>query len=264
VFPGESSAGGNDAFVAKVTESGPAIPAVSEGGVVNNASYAPHPAAVAPGSIAAVFGTSLNDGSTIASSFLGADGKLTTTLGGASLTVNGIPAPMFYSTPYQLGIQIPTELAGETSAMVQVTANGQTSAPQTIFLDAFAPGIFTTTQQGIGRAAALHEDGFSPITGQNPARLGEVITLFATGLGATSPPLGTGEPASGQTTLVTPTVLIGGLPADVQFSGAAPGYVGLNQINVGIPANATTGPDVPIVLTIGGKQSNEVTLPVAP
>ncbi|HWP84547.1 MAG TPA: SBBP repeat-containing protein [Terriglobia bacterium] len=263
-FPEQAKAGVQNTFVARLQASGPPPPFLSEGGVVNNASYAPHPAPVSPGSIAAVFGTNLNDGSTVPSSFFGPDGKLATTLGGASVTVNGIPAPLFYSTPFQLGIQIPFELGGQSTAQVVVTTGGQSSAPRTVNLDTVAPGIFTTSQQGIGRAVALHQDGVSLISGQNPARLGEVITLFATGLGATSPPLGTGEASAGQPTLSSPTVFIGGLPVLAEFSGTAPGYAGLNQINVRIPANGATGPDVPVVLAVGGKQSNPVVLPIAP
>jgi uncharacterized protein (TIGR03437 family) len=239
-------------------------PQISEGGVVNNASYTLHPQPMAAGSIAAIFGTNLNDGSIIHSSELGQDGKLVTSLGGASVTVDGIPAPIFYSTPFQLGIQIPVELAGMFSATVRVTTEEGTSAPHTIFLDEFAPGIFTTSQQGIGRAAALHEDGESPITGVNPARLGEVVTFFATGLGGTIPPLETGEPSEGNQALLNATVFFDGIPALAEFTGTAPGFVGLNQINVRIPVNATSGPDVPIVLNAGGKVSNEVTLPIAP
>jgi uncharacterized protein (TIGR03437 family) len=239
-------------------------PQISIGGVVNNASYALSPAPLAPGSIAAIFGTNLNDGSTRSTSELGQDGKLVTTLAGASVTVNGIPAPLFYSTPFQLGIQIPVELAGVFSATVVVTTEEGTSAPQTISLDEFTPGIFAVGQQGFGRAAALHEDGVSPITGPNPARLGELVTFFATGLGGTVPPLDTGEPSEGNQALINATVFFDGIPALAEFTGTAPGFVGLNQINVRIPVSSTSGPDVPIVLSAGGKFSNEVTLPIAP
>jgi uncharacterized protein (TIGR03437 family) len=264
-FPTQMGIGSSDAFLVKLVPLPQSfLPAVSIGGVVNNASYTLHPQPMAAGSIAAIFGTNLNDGSIIHSSELGQDGKLVTSLGGASVTVDGIPAPIFYSTPFQLGIQIPVELAGMFSATVRVTTEEGTSAPHTIFLDEFAPGIFTTSQQGIGRAAALHEDGESPITGVNPARLGEVVTFFATGLGGTIPPLETGEPSEGNQALLNATVFFDGIPALAEFTGTAPGFVGLNQINVRIPVNATSGPDVPIVLNAGGKVSNEVTLPIAP
>ncbi|MBI2817594.1 MAG: hypothetical protein HYX72_11710 [Acidobacteria bacterium] len=262
IFPGESSAGGADAFLAKVY-SPPPPPAVSDGGAVNNASFAPSPSPIAPGSIAAVFGTNLNDGSTVLFSSFGSDGKLVTTLGGATAKINNIPAPIFYSTPGQLGIQIPTELAGQTAATLQVTVAGQESASRTIVLDALAPGIFTLTQDGKGAVAALHQDGVTAVTAQNPARPDEIVVIFATGLGAIVPPLATGAAATGNRTVSAATVTIDGIPAEVQFSGAAPGFVGLNQINVRIPPNSRSGTNIPVALSIGGKQSNPATIAVS-
>ena len=207
------------------------IPSVFDGGVVNNASFAPHPNPLAPGSIAAVFGNNLNDGSTVLFSSFGSDGKLVTVLGGTEVRINGIAAPMFYSTPGQVGVQIPMELAGATSAMMEVTVAGQTSEPRLIFLDSVSPGIFTLSQDGKGAGAILHEDGVTPVTAENPAQPGEVIVIFCAGLGELNPPLATGMPAGLHNTVAVPTVTIDGIPADVQFSGAAPGFVGLNQVN---------------------------------
>jgi uncharacterized protein (TIGR03437 family) len=87
-------------------------------GVVNNASFAVGSNAIAPGAIAAVFCANLNDGSSVLFSNFGSDGKLVNTLAGAQVTINGEPVPISYSTPAQLGIQIPTDLTGST-AMIQ-------------------------------------------------------------------------------------------------------------------------------------------------
>ena len=262
-LPGQESDGSTAGFVAKFNEF-LEPPAVFDGGVVNNASFAPSPAPVAPGSIAAVFGDNLNRGLVVLSSDFGPDGKLVTTLGGASATVNGIPAPMFYSTPGQLGIQIPFELAGQSTAEVRVIVGGAVSLSRTFFLDTYAPGIFTTSQDGRGTAVVLHQNGVTPVTTQAPARPGEVVVMFATGLGPLSPPLATGAGAAIHVTSTPATVLIDGIPAEVQFSGAAPGFAGLNQINVRIPGNGRTGSVIPLVLAIGGRQSNVVTIPIAP
>ena len=242
----------------------PARPVVSDGGVVNNASYLPSPAPVAPGSIAAVFGSNLNDGSTVLSSSFGPDGRLVTSLGGASVRINNIPAPIFYSTPGQLGVQIPFELSGQTTGTIEVTAGGQASTSRTILLDAAAPGIFTISQDGRGTAAALHEDGVTSVTAQSPARPGEVVVLYATGLGTVTPSLPTGARSAGNVTVSTARVTIGGTPGEVQFSGTAPGFVGLNQINVRIPPNTGSAPNIPVVLIMGSRQSNTVTIPVSP
>ncbi|MBI3696887.1 MAG: SBBP repeat-containing protein [Acidobacteria bacterium] len=257
--PNQTALGGNDAYVLKF----PNPPDVSPGGVVNNASFAPSPAPLAPGSIAAVFGSNLNDGSVVLASSFGPDRKLVTTLGGSSATINNVPAAMFYSTSGQLGVQIPFETAGQTSATIRVTVGGQTSVPRTFAIDALAPGIFTVTSDGRGTAAVLHQDGVTPVTAQNPVKPNEIVVFFATGLGVLSPPLGTGEPSVGNRT-ATPTVTIDGASAEILFSGAAPGFVGLNQINLRIPANTRTAGNIPVVLTVGGKQSNAVTIPVGP
>ena len=247
---------------AGITDSAP--PAVNDGGVLNNASYIAGPLPVAPGSIAAVFGTNLNDGSIVSSTSFGPDGKVVTTLGGASATINNLPAPMLYSTPGQIGVQIPIELAGQTSATILVTVAGQTSAPRTINLNAFGPGIFTLNQQGTEQAVALHQDNVTPVTAQNPAHPDEIVVFYGTGFGAVTPPLGTGEPSIGNLTAEATTVLIDSIPGDVIFSGAAPGFVGLNQFNVRIPPGTRVSPDIPVVFTIGVKLSNQVTIAVSP
>lgn len=253
-----------DSFLYKYSPPARGGPVISTGGIVNNASFAPSPQPVAPGSITAIFGTGLNDGSQVLSSAFGADAKLVTTLGGASVTVGNVPAPMFYSTSGQLGIQIPFEMAGQTSAAVQVTVAGQTSLPATINLSAVKPGLFTVSQDGRGTALCLHSDGVTPVTSDNPAHPGEVVILYGTGLGSLTTPLGTGQPSSGNLTASTPTIMIDGLPAQVMFSGLAPGFVGLNQINVLVPGLARTNAADPVVLSVNAVPANAVTLPIGP
>lgn len=255
--------------VRKVSLPHPA-PAVNVLGVVNNASFAVGSNPIAPGTIAAVFGTNLNDGSSVLFSSFGPDGKLVTTLAGAQVTINGSPVPIFYSTPTQLGIEIPTDLTG-ASAAIQVTANGQTSAPQNVLIAPFSPGLFSTNQSGRGQGAILIANtntlvapaGSIPGRDTRPAKPGEFITIFCTGLGAVIPALATGEPGANNTTATLPMVTIDGTPATVQFSGIAPGFVGLDQVNVQVPLGTRTAGDIPVVLTIGGQPSNAVTIAVS-
>ena len=245
-------------------------PSVNALGVVNNASFSPGSNPIAPGAIAAVFGSNMNDGSSVLFSTFGSDGKLVTTLGGAKVTINGTPVPIFYSTPAQLGIQIPTDLTGST-ASIQVTANGQTSAAQTINIGPLAPGLFSTNQSGHGQGAILIANTNTlaapkgSIAGRDtrPAKPGEFITIFCTGLGQVTPLLPTGLPAKNNTTVNAPSVTIDGAAAAVQFSGMAPGFVGLYQVNVQVPAGARSANDLPVVLTISGMQSNIVTIAVS-
>jgi uncharacterized protein (TIGR03437 family) len=261
-FPSSGPIVGGNAFVAKLAL--PAVPALPEGAVVNAASFAAHPAPLAPGSIAVVFGSSLNNGSTVLSSGLDSDGKLLKTLGGATVMVNNIPAPILNSTPGQLGIQIPFELAGQTTATIRVSVSGEASTTRTIFLDTAAPGIFTLSQDGKGPGVIFHEDGTSLVTSSNPARPGEVVVMYGTGLGLLTPALATGALSNGNATTLSATVALDGVAAEVEFSGAAPGFAGLNQVNFRVPLGTRSASDIPVVLRIGGKTSNTVTIAVAP
>jgi uncharacterized protein (TIGR03437 family) len=251
-----------DPFLYKYSPPALGGPVISDGAIVNNASFATSPAPVAPGSIAAIFGTGLNDGSQVLFSSFGPDGTLVKTLGGASVMVGDFPAPMFYSTSGQLGIQIPLELDGQTSADVQVTVHGQTSQVQTVNLTSVRPGLFTVSQDGRGTAVCLHTDGVTPVTADQPANPGEVVIFYGTGFGPVDPPLGTGAPSQGNQITSTATMTIDGLSAEIQFAGIAPGFVGLNQINVVVPGLARTNAADPVVLTINGVPANPVTVPV--
>jgi uncharacterized protein (TIGR03437 family) len=240
-----------------------ASPAVSDGATVNGATFALHPAPLAPGAIATIFGANLTTGSVALSTSFGLNGQLVTSLVGTEVRVNQVLAPMFFATPSQLAFQIPMEVAGDTMATVQVTAAGQSSIPRTIFLDAVSPGIFTVNQNGAGRGMFTHADGFL-VSEQHPARPGEAIVMYATGLGLLDPPLATGAPSLGNQTAIPATVIVDGVPADVLFSGSTPGFVGLNQVNFRIPPSTRSSATIPVVLSIGGKLSNSVTISVSP
>ncbi len=255
--------GDNDIFVLKVIPP----PVVPDRGVVNGASFATTAAALpppplAPGSIAVIFGSYLNDGSNSLTTNFGPDGKLITSLGGTQVRVNNVPAPIFYSTPGQVAIQIPFEVASQTTASLVVTVAGQSSAPRTISIAPTAPGFFTLNQAGSGAAVVLHTDGATPVTAANPARPNEVVIFYMTGLGVLSSPVETGAPAGGNPSTVSTNLNIGGIVAAVDYAGAAPGFVGLNQVNARIPANAQTGASVSVIFSIGGRSSNQVTIPI--
>jgi uncharacterized protein (TIGR03437 family) len=94
---------------------------------------------------------------------------------------------------------------------------------------------------------------------------GEFISIYCTGLGAVSDQPATGLAAKADplsVTTSTPTVTIGGIVAQVSFSGLAPGSVGLYQVNVQVPVGAPASDDVPVTLSIGGVTSNTVTIAV--
>jgi uncharacterized protein (TIGR03437 family) len=106
--------------------------------------------------------------------------------------------------------------------------------------------------------------GNTIVTSTNPAKRGDVLELFANGLGPVVNPQSSGDPASSTVlskTTTDCTVTIGGVSAKVDFCGMAPGYVGLYQINATVPSNAPTGSQ-PVVISVGGVSSPSANLPV--
>jgi uncharacterized protein (TIGR03437 family) len=191
---------------------------------------------------------------------------LPTRLGETSINFNGtLPAPLFYVSPQQANLQVPWELTGQKEASVSVTTGGGISAPVKVSLADAAPGLFSLRQSGNGQGVVL-DSRYQLVDAANPARPGDTVQIFATGLGPVSnrPASGVASPAAPvASTLATPTVNIGGAAAPVVFSGLTPGYVGLYQVNAQVPAEASVGNGSPLVLTIGGAASNLVSLAIA-
>jgi uncharacterized protein (TIGR03437 family) len=246
---------------------GGTTPQINAGGIVNNASYnlGSDGSSVAPGSIAAIFGSNLTDGSSClpptCNPAFGSNGKLHTAMAGAQVTIGATAVPIFYATPTQLGIQIPFELAGGP-AQVAVSVAGRSSTATTANVATVAPGIFTYTADGKGAGAITHVDG-SAVTTQSPAQPGELVILYATGLGPVMPAVPTGALPAGTSSSVSQVMLnIGGIGVIPDFAGLAGCCVGLNQINARVPAGVSRGNAVPVVLTIGGKSSNTATIAV--
>jgi uncharacterized protein (TIGR03437 family) len=235
------------------------IPAISAGGVLNAASYAPD-APVAPGSIAAVFG-SFPLGSSMSAPGVPLPpmlAKLAFKFG------DGFPVPLFFVSPSQVNVQVPWELTGQTQASLSAVIGGLASAGQIVKLAPFAPGIFSINGRGDGQGAIV-DVAYRLVDPANPTTAGAVVQIFCTGLGAV-----TNQPASGAAapgdppaiSLTIPRVTIGGAPTSVQFSGLAPGFAGLYQVNTVVPAAAAKGVAVPVTISIGGMTSNTVTIAV--
>jgi uncharacterized protein (TIGR03437 family) len=91
---------------------------------------------------------------------------------------------------------------------------------------------------------------------------GQYITVYCSGLGAVQSPPATGAAASGQTTVATPSMTIGGFAVTPSFAGLAPGFVGLYQVNAPVPQSVTPGNSVAVVITANNVASNSVTIAV--
>jgi uncharacterized protein (TIGR03437 family) len=190
-----------------------------------------------------------------------------TNLGGLSFQFgDGTLAPLFYANVGQVNAQIPWELAGQSQTTITATINGQTSAPQTVSLATYAPGIFALNSEGTGQGAIL-DANYHLVDGSNPAIPGQTtILIYCTGLG----PVSSNQPATGAPAWLTNlartsspvTATIGGVSANVTFSGLAPGYVGLYQVNAQVPAGLAANGSAPVMISIEGANSNTVTIAV--
>jgi uncharacterized protein (TIGR03437 family) len=133
---------------------------------------------------------------------------------------------------------------------------------------ATAPGVFSLDRNGIGPGAILHSD-FSLVNVAHPSKIGETVLVFLTGLGAVAPPVADGT-AGGATPLskaaAAVNVLIGGVTATVSYAGLAPGFPGLYQINVAVPADLVVTATEPFPLAIQTPDSfhDQVDLIVGP
>ncbi len=221
---------------------------------------------VAPGSIAAVFGTFGVAQTGQASSLPLPDSLELFSLKfieGNRTDSTFLSAPLFFVSGAQANVQIPWELSGQTSVTASVGL--QNSSPQQVNLAPFAPGIFAVNQQGTGQGS-ITDSSFRMADESNPAMAGStVIVIFCTGLGAVTNPPPDGQPAPTSVhvhTTTLPTVLVGGVPAEVQFAGLAPGFVGEYQVNALVPLAAPAGNAVPVTIYVGGAISNTVTIAV--
>jgi uncharacterized protein (TIGR03437 family) len=207
-------------------------------GIVNAGSFAPFTAGVAPGELLTLYGANLASGTQVASGI-----PFPTTLGNVQVTVNSIPAPLYYVTPTQLSAIVPYGVTG-TIAKVQVFNNNVASNAVTALIAETAPGVLTQLQNGLGYGDVVHSNG-SLVNANNPAQIGETVSVYLTGLGAVSPGIADGAAGPPYPYATTPsgsiTAYIGGVAAAVGYSGLAPGLAGLYQINLTVPAGLTAG-----------------------
>jgi uncharacterized protein (TIGR03437 family) len=237
---------------------------------VNGASFTAGP--VAPGSIAAIFGTNLAGSLATASTV-----PLSTALADVNVTINGEPAPLYFVSPDQPGkpgtaqinIQIPYDIPGGSANVVVNRTSAGSSQPAAVQIAAVAPGIL----QASGHAIAINNSdgtlaaaaGSIPGLTTHPATAGDALIIYATGLGAVTPSVASGANSQDQLrhTNVTPTVMIGGIQAQVLFSGLTPQFTGVNQVNIMVPSVITPGSSVPIQIQVGAvTTSNQVTIAI--
>jgi uncharacterized protein (TIGR03437 family) len=230
------------------------VPVLSANGTVNNFNIVAG-APLAPGTVAAVFGSGLAP-SVAQPGVI----PLPSTFNGTQVLVGALSAPLYFLSDSQLDVQLPTELAPNQDYSIVVSANGGLTLPDTITTTGVDPAVVVNPDFSV---IAEHLD-FSLITAASPAAKGETITLFLAGMGATNPPVASGaaSPSSPLARVTAqPAVTIGGQPATIVFAGLTPGAAGLYQINVTVPAGVNSGSQ-PLLITQSGVTANGATLPV--
>ncbi len=244
----------------------PQVPSngIVEGAAFNQGTTPPH---FTPGIWITIFGTDMAEQTAQADRI-----PLPTQLGGVSVRVGNRLAPLNFVSPTQINALIPYEVAGTSAEVFVAAGEFSESAHITLSLGTTAPRVFTLGgSQGAITVAntfiVAAPAGRFNIGGQSsrPANRGEALSIFCTGLGRlnNAPATGVASPSSPLATTVDPvSVTIGGVAANVVFSGLTPGLVGLYQINVQIPSNAPTGDAVQVIVTGAGNRSNTVTIAV--
>ena len=235
-------------------------PSISEGGVVNAASFRLGEG-IAPGMLATVFGAALATVGGAAERV-----PLPTDVDGTIEFEGVLLAPQIFANRTQRNFQVPWELAGRASAMVRISTGGQTSPPFDIPIAPANPGIFVLNDAGYGAVVILGVDGgiaapLGEFGGSRPIRGADFFSIFVTGLGAVSTAQVTGAPPEPGTLvrLVEPvTVTLGGVVLNATFAGLAPGFVGLYQVNVEALAGLPSGAAVALIVRVAGFESNTV------
>jgi len=211
------------------------------------AAAANFPLVLAPRMFIAIYGADLADKTAQATGT-----TFPVQLADAQVLADGSAIPLYYVSAAQIDAVLPDSVSGLTPLTVQ---NGAGKHAVNVYVEAAAPAIFTQDSSGTGPAAARKASDQSLVTADNPLHAGDYVELYATGLGLTAPKNGLDYAVQ------QPTVTVGGVNCPVTFAGAAPGYIGLDQINCKIPEGASSL-SAPVVITSGDRISNTATLAV--
>jgi uncharacterized protein (TIGR03437 family) len=236
-------------FVAKIVPTtAPQITVTDTGVAVYNAATF-QAGGIAPNEFITLKGTGLGPATGVSG--------LTTELGGASVSIGGTAAYLTYAQDGQINVLVPFRVSGLSGTTIQVTYNAVVGNSVTVPVVASSPGIFTQ-QYGPGQAWVVNQD-LTFNSASNAAPRGTYVEFWVTGQGLVNTTLADGTQPSGSpypTPLLPVSVSLGGVTvpaANIIFDGLI--YSGEVQIDVLIPANAPTGSEVPLVVTIGGASS---------
>ncbi len=248
-----------NAFSVTITGTPFGPPLTSDKTVVSTTSF--KGGGVAPGESLAIFGANLGP---VGGLRAPANANLPASLGSSSVTFDGVAAPLYFASDRGVVVAAPTTLTPGANTSIRVTTSSGTSTAVVLPVVPARPGIYTYESGGAGQAKAINQNGSLNGNGSSPASsasapTGSVIQIWASGLGPLNPAIPTGalaptSPLSRATLEITAT--IGGQTARVTYAGAAPGMVGVYQVNIMVPTGITSGANR-LVLTAGGNSSQD-------
>jgi uncharacterized protein (TIGR03437 family) len=248
-------------------------PVIEPGGVVTATAYGAYTAA-APATWIEIYGLNLCTNTTYrawaASDFNGIQAP--TSLGGTTVTIAGLNAYVYFISPGQVDVQVPSGIAAGTQPLVLTTAGGS-SIIYNVTINALEGGLLSPASFNLknGQNIAAQFSGTSTyvlpvaVTGITTQRCkpGDYLTLYGVGFGTVSPSNPAGQIVQQQNSLQSSLqISFGGVPATILYDGLAPGYVGLYQINVQVP-NVAASDSVPVTYSLGGSPGLQTNLVIA-
>jgi len=229
-------------------QSAPVVPGISA--IVNAASNTAGP--ISPGEIVVIEGAGLGPP------------QLALSATNTTVTIGGLAAPIIYASNAQLSAVVPFGISG-TKAAVSVQYLSQAAAQTSVPVADASPALFTADYSGTGQAVATNQDGSRNSPG-NPAPQGSLITLYATGLGQTTPQGVDGVTVTNPlpTPVLPVSVMVGTEHGGVLVAAGVPGAIaGTFQLQVQLPV-VVPGAQVPVTMTVGSFTAPTVTIAVAP
>lgn len=234
---------------------------INPDGIVNSANFAPITNSYAPGEYVSIAGTGLGTNASAMSL------PLPTTLGTTAVKVDGTAAPLLFATPTLVTALLPMATPAYGFAQFQASVSNATSNQVTLYTASTAPGVFTTTANGIGPADVFHASTYQAVTASNPAVANETLFFYSTGLGATTPTVadGAAAPSSPLASVNDPNLFVDILDNAGNYNGVqivsavlAPGLAGVYQINFTVPTGVASGAGYLEVSTTDGYTSEAI------
>jgi uncharacterized protein (TIGR03437 family) len=201
---------------------------------------------VAPGALVSLFGTNLSP-TNMASSQI----PLPTALADSCMSVNGTLLPLLFASPTQINAQLPANAIGNSSLVIYTP--GGVSDTFNFAIQSTAPSVFRTST---GSAIIIRNNNGQLVTSNNPVQLNDYLTIYLSGMGATTPSVAAGNAAPSNplaVATVQPTATLGGAPIFVIWAGLAPKQVGVYQVNVLVPFHGIPeGDSIALTINQGG------------